>query len=222
MDSQQDNKTQQPATSRRKFLTTAAKVAPVITTMAAMPVWATSQSSGHQSGASMNQVVQSNGYSPGYYTRKFKDKNNRLPLEEYKRPYGKGAVTRQAKNRSLNTMSVSSMSATSNKERDLESESSLPGVFTDSFIGHPVEVVLDPSLWPSDGSITQVERFALTAFYNADPTVGPADFPYNQEQVIDFYHAYIRNEISHNDALTILTNLVHCGAGDMPSGMSCN
>jgi len=94
MDNQDNLKQQDKTQSRRKFLFTAAKVVPVVTTIASKPVWASNVSiSGNLSGNTSGyyEVAKFNGCSPGYYKAKRGDiyhSNNRLPASEYTKTFG--------------------------------------------------------------------------------------------------------------------------------------
>jgi hypothetical protein len=94
MDKQTDINPQEKHASRRKFLLGAAKAAPVVTSIASLPVWANGVSiSGNLSGnvSGTYEVAKFNGCSPGYYKAKggnISHQSNRLPSTEYQRTFG--------------------------------------------------------------------------------------------------------------------------------------
>lgn len=106
----EQNKTQQ---SRRKFLLGAAKVAPVVTTMASMPVWASNASisgnlSGNVSGRT-HGIVQFDGYSSAQLAEQSDPVNNLLDSTEYNLRFrdifthsGTGARVRDILNQNVN------------------------------------------------------------------------------------------------------------------------
>jgi hypothetical protein len=181
MDNQAENKEAQKLSSRRKFLLGAAKAAPVVTSMTALPVWANGVSiSGNLSGNVSGNYTESlfDGCSPGYYHKKNSNGNarNRLPKDEYLKD------------------------------------------FATIFEGYgPLEkvyVVLDPSRWKdSSAAITQIDRKALTTYYNASSYSGAGNFPYTTAEVIYFYKQYALGKVGEAEASEVFNNLIHFGEG---------
>ena len=200
--------------SRRKLLINSAKIAPVVTAITAAPVWATSGSNGSNQSPGMSaatqQSVKFNGFSPGYFSRKNSSKH-------------------ESKNHSASSQTFSTQAQTSTEtECQTEGNNRLPesyyqmyygglgGVFPFSPLNAKVVDVLDPSRWKNSGHhITQIDRFMLTAYFNADPLYGALGYPYTQDEVVRFAQDYERGLISDSETYTILVNLIHEGKPDL-------
>jgi hypothetical protein len=231
MDNQVENKEAQKLNSRRKFLLGAAKAAPVVTSMAALPVWADNASisgnlSGNLSGKDREHGSSyADGCSPGYYhmhtqhedysTSGFNldsvlntsDKTERY-ITHYEKGGGKTRVIFFSDNSKIGSVVLY--------------KSSFQSVFG---IGYgpdaPIYKVLNPSLWDDNPVITQIDRMALTAYLNAHETYSGAinsygnhSFPYSTSDITEFYQRYKNGSepvISDIDATNILDNLIHGG-----------
>ena len=199
--------------SRRKLLLASAKVAPVVTAMAAAPVWATSGSNGSNQSPGMSaatkQAVKFNGFSPGYFKRK--------KTTHHKRRYSSYSQTPSTQSQSDSSVQCENVGNNRLPERYYEMYyGGVGGVFPFSRLNAKVADVLDPSRWRRTGQhITQIDRFMLTAYFNADPTYGALGYPYTQQEVVRFAEDYERGLISDSDAYTILVNLIHEGQADL-------
>ncbi len=200
--------------SRRKLIINSAKIAPIVTAMSAAPVWATSGSNGSNQSPGMSaathQTVKFNGFSPGYFKRKKSTKK------------GSGRNSQMVQSSSSQSNSIESAQC------ENESQNRLPysyynmfyggvgGIFPFSRLDAKVVDVLDPSRWKRSGHhITQIDRFMLTAYFNADPNYGAVGYPYTQDEVVRFAQDYERGLISDADAYSILVNLIHEGQPDL-------
>lgn len=198
---------------RRKLLIKAAKVAPVVTAMAAAPVWATSGSNGSNQSPGMSsatqQAVKFNGFSPGYFKRKKTKKN--------KKSYSRYAQTSSVQTQSNDSVQCENVGNNRLPDRYYEMYyGGVGGIFPSSRLNAKVADVLDPSRWRRTGQhITQIDRFMVTAYFNADPTYGALGYPYTQQEVVRFAEDYERGLISDADAYTILVNLIHEGQADL-------
>ncbi|GAB3001931.1 hypothetical protein [Psychrosphaera aestuarii] len=202
--------------SRRQLLIKSAKVAPVITAIAAAPVWATGNAnSSHQSAgmSSTSRITRFNGFSPGYFHEHKNDKN-------------KGPKRSSSSARVTSNDNECQTSKGGSKLPDFYYDKfygGIGGIFPGSLLAAQVRDVLSPSNWTKGGetaninghSVTQVDRFMLTAYLNADPLYGASGYPYTQEEIRNFCRDYEQGRVSYTDAKLILTNLIHEGQEDM-------
>ncbi len=220
MDKQiKDSKTELQS-SRRKLLIKSAKIAPVITAVAAAPVWATSSAtSGNQSGAMSRStnLTKFNGFSPGYF-HEHKSKKNK----KNKAKGSSWASNSQSAQASNGCESISGSSKLPDYYYD-KFYGGIGGIFPGSMLAAQVRDVLSPSNWKGSGetaninghSVTQVDRFMLTAYLNADPLYGAVGYPYTQDEIRAFCKDYEQGRVAYRDAKLILVNLVHEGQGDL-------
>lgn len=199
--------------SRRQLLIKSAKVAPAITAIAAAPVWATGNAnSSHQSAgiSSTSRITRFNGFSPGYF-------------HEHK---NKGPKRSRSSARLASNDNECQTSKGGSKLPDFYYDKfygGIGGIFPGSLLAAQVRDVLSPSNWTKGGetaninghSVTQVDRFMLTAYLNADPLYGASGYPYTQEEIRNFCRDYEQGRVSYTDAKLILTNLIHEGQEDM-------
>lgn len=219
MDKQiKDSKTELQS-SRRKLLIKSAKIAPVITAVAAAPVWATSSAtSGNQSGAMSRStnLTKFNGFSPGYF-HEHKSKKNKNKAK--RSSWASNSQSAQASN---GCESISGSSKLPDHYYD-KFYGGIGGIFPGSMLAAQVRDVLSPSNWKGSGetaninghSVTQVDRFMLTAYLNADPLYGAVGYPYTQDEIRAFCKDYEQGRVAYRDAKLILVNLVHEGQGDL-------
>lgn len=187
--------------TRRRLLIKSAKAAPVITALASVPVWATQrQASGNysvgMSGATKQGFV-ANGASPGFWSKK-EGKKKRFRKSSY------DPCKFDNNNRLPNHYYEKYFGG-------------ITGIFPDSHLNKKLEYVLSPSNWDkNNGDVSQLDRYMITAYLNADPDYGIQDFPYGQSEVKMFAKHVYTGSIHESEALVILKNLVHEGFEDMP------
>lgn len=216
MDKQiKDSKTELQS-SRRKLLIKSAKIAPVITAVAAAPVWATSSAtSGNQSGnvSTTSNVVKFSGNSHYHYCDRKRLKNKSRSSQ-----YSRSSSYSTAQSSSASSQEVASPLP---DYFYAKSYGGVSGIFPKSMLFASVGDILDPNNW-SCGSesvningetVTIVDRYMLTAFLNAHPTFGASGFPYTRREIKRFCKDYERGRVSYSDAKLILSNLIDDSQG---------
>jgi hypothetical protein len=160
----------------------AAKAAPVVSSMAALPVWANGVSiSGNLSGNVSGNYTEAlfDGCSPGYYHPRGNDinhRNNPLSSAEYQKKFYEVFV--------------------------YNNYYPMPD--------RTVQYVLTPKYWEQHEDL-KLERFALTAYYNASGSSGAVNFPYTTQQILDFYELVLQDPSLKAEAIIIFDNLIHGG-----------
>jgi hypothetical protein len=218
-DNQVENKEAKKLNSRRKFLLGAAKAAPVVTSMAALPVWSLDASiSGNLSGNLSNrtyELAKYDGFSPGYYHMHTNNgsanggcsNGSKLDCTEYQKTFKSifnGVISSDPMNMSY---LASNLNATVEQVLDPSNWGENPNGNGGTNTANGLEAVIDGQI------ITQVDRFALTAYYNAvNPDV--IEFPYTQDQIKQFYSLYLEDPVTnYAEAKQILEYLIHSGNG---------
>jgi len=175
------------ANNRRSFLKKAAIGAPLITTVTSTSVFALGRASisGNLSGNTSHTHEESkvDGCSPGYYHKHESGHVNR------------GSAIR---NTPLLFSAIFSDYLSSSYSSSANCNDSL-------------EVVLNPKLWGSSSSATQLHRMAITALLNTYEF--PTKFPYSSQQIVDFYST-IGDTVGELEAYTIFQNLIHGGESE--------
>ena len=200
--------------SRRSLLIKSAKVAPIVTAMAAAPVWATNgaMSGNHSAGASQATTT----------TKKFHGKSCRK-FARVKNRSGSYSTYKTFSNSSTTTSQTCDSSVSNPLPDDYYAVvfGGIGGVFIGSPLNATVDDVLESSKAPQQyPHVTELDRLMLAAYLNADVSYGDPDFPYSQYEVKKFHYSMSKGYISQTDAQKILSNLIEDDYGDFSAGTS--